>query len=70
MLKNRTLVIDKETKTEWRVDARTKGQDIVNPEGKLTSTWVVVLSNKKGERRFVAESRVWDFFQLPDSANS
>jgi hypothetical protein len=65
MLKNNTRVIDLETNVEWRVDARTKGPDHVSPEGKHTATWVVVLSNRAGERRFVPEQRVWEFFKDP-----
>jgi hypothetical protein len=68
MLKNQTQIIDIETRGEWRVDARTKGPEVVK-DGKPVSTWVIVLSNRKGERRFVAEHRVWEFFQLPDAAN-
>lgn len=65
MLKNQTIVIDLETRGEWRVDARTKGPDHVGADGKLAATWVVVLSNKQGERRFVPEHRFKEFFEVP-----
>lgn len=68
MLKNQTRLIDIETRGEWRVNARTKGPDVTK-EGKTVATWVVVLSNRAGERRFVPEHRVQEFFKLPDAAN-
>ncbi|MGV3617045.1 MAG: hypothetical protein ACO1SV_17095 [Fimbriimonas sp.] len=67
MLKNNTRVVDLETNVEWRVDARTKGPDHINADGKQTASWVIVLSNKAGERRFVPEHRVWEFFQNPSA---
>lgn len=71
MLKNQTKVIDIETNQEWRVDRRTRGQDApVGPGGKVQPTWVLILSNREGERRFIAEGRIWEFFKLPESAEA
>jgi len=67
MLKNLTKLIDIETNQEWRVDRRTRGEDIVaGPFAKPQQTWVFIMSNRNGERRFVAEGRVWEFFRKPD----
>ncbi|HSI72059.1 MAG TPA: hypothetical protein VK934_02685 [Fimbriimonas sp.] len=65
MLKNQTKLIDLETEQEWLVDRRTRGQDIDNgPMGKPTQTWVLILKNRMGERRFVPEKRVFEMYKL------
>jgi len=64
MLKNQSLIVDKETGVEWRVERRTRGQDIDNgPTSKPTQTWVLVLTNKQGHRRFVPEGRITEYFE-------
>ncbi len=70
MLKNGTKLIDIETETEWRIEARTRGKDIQRPGEKPCASWVFVLSNRAGERRFVAEKRIEEFMRLPESESS
>jgi hypothetical protein len=71
MLKNLSKVIELGTEEEWRVDRRTRGQDVENgPGSKPTQTWVLILSNKEGHRRFVPEGRVWEFYRPADVAPS
>lgn len=68
MLKNLTTVIDIQDNSDWRIDQRTRGRDIDNGPGtKPSQTWILVLSNKKGERRFVPEARFNEFFRLPET---
>ncbi|MBN9504233.1 MAG: hypothetical protein BGO01_01865 [Armatimonadetes bacterium 55-13] len=66
MLKSLTKLIEKETEMEWRVDRRTRGKDVENEKGKLTQTWVLILSNKEGHRQFVPEHRIWESFRLAE----
>ena len=67
MLKNQTKIIELEDNSEWRVDRRTRGEDIPNgPHGKPIQTWVLILKNRDGERRFVPEKRVWEWYKLPE----
>jgi hypothetical protein len=69
MIKNSTKLIDIETNLEWRVDRRTRGEDIDNgPMGKPTQTWILILKNRMGERRFVPEKRVFEMYKLPETA--
>ena len=69
MLKNQTKIIEIESNTEWKVDRRTRGEDILNgPLGKPTQTWVLILVNRTGERRFIPEKRVWEWYKPIDPA--
>ncbi len=64
MLKSQTKLIDRETSTEWRLDCRTRGRDVIvdgKPDPK--QTWILVLVDRQGHRRFVPEARVWEFFE-------
>lgn len=64
MIKNQSKLIDLDTELEWKVDRRTRGVDIDNgPLERPTATWVLVLMNSKGERRFVPETRVLDWYR-------
>jgi hypothetical protein len=69
MVKNLTRMIDIETEMEWRVDKRTRGHDRIVPGSKPMATWVLILSNREGERRFIAEDRITEFFRLPETKN-
>ena len=62
MIKNSSRLIDLENNGEWRVDKRTRGHDIVTND-RPVQTWVLILSNSKGERRFIPETRVWEWFK-------
>lgn len=65
MIRNQTVLIEKENNSKWKVQRRTRGQDIVNgPYEKPTLTWVLVLENGTGERRFVPEGRIFEFYDL------
>ncbi|AIE84688.1 hypothetical protein [Fimbriimonas ginsengisoli] len=69
MLKNQSTVVCKETGTEWRIERRTRGQDRDGgPGGKPIQTWVFVLTNKLGHRRFVAQERMAEFFGTEEAA--
>jgi hypothetical protein len=69
MLKNQSTVVDRETGVEWRVERRTRGRDVDNgPDNKPTQTWVLVLTNKLGHRRFVPEGRITEFFRQAGDA--
>jgi hypothetical protein len=71
MIKNQTKLIDLETNLEWRVDRRTRGEDIDNgPFGKPTQTWILILKNKMGDRRFVPEKRVFEMYKLAEEKAS
>ncbi|HEY0868674.1 MAG TPA: hypothetical protein VGE01_14915 [Fimbriimonas sp.] len=64
MLKNTKSVIDIETEASWRIERRTRGADIVTgPNAKPTQTWVLILTNKEGHRRFVPEARIWEQYK-------
>lgn len=64
MLKNQTRLIDRETATEWRLDRRTRGEDVVvGGNAKPVQNWILILTNRQGHRRFVPEARVWEFFE-------
>ena len=68
MLKSQSKLIDKEDNTEWRVDRRTRGQDLEGGQfDKPIQTWVLILTNRAGERRFIPEGRVWEWFRLPEA---
>ncbi len=65
MVKNQSKLIDIETQHEWKVERRTRGVDIDNgPRALPTQTWVLILVDPKGERRFVPETRVFDLYKL------
>lgn len=67
MLKSLTKLTDIETETEWRVERRTRGKDLEGEKGgKPIQTWTLILSNRLGHRRFVAESRVWESYRLAE----
>jgi hypothetical protein len=64
VIKNQTKLIDLETELEWKVDRRTRGIDIDNGPHKVpTQTWILILVNLRGERRFVPEKRVMDLYR-------
>jgi len=66
MIRNQTTLIDKEDDAPWKVARRTRGQDIDNGAlNKPTQTWILVLMNSKGERRFVPEARALEQYRLP-----
>lgn len=58
MLKKQTILIDKTSGEEWRVDERTPGNIVSGPDGKPTKLYVYVLRNEKMHRRFVYEHMV------------
>jgi hypothetical protein len=68
MIKNVKSVIDIETESAWKIERRTRGVDIVTgPTSKPTQTWVLILTNKHGHRRFVPEHRIWEEFRPVES---
>ncbi len=67
MLKSLTKLKETETNEEWRVERRTRGKDLENAKGgKPIQTWVLILSNSLGYRRFVPEARIWEFYKLAE----
>ncbi|MFY9232973.1 MAG: hypothetical protein WAO58_00770 [Fimbriimonadaceae bacterium] len=58
MLKKQTILVDKESGEEWRIDERTPGNTVNGPDGKPTKLYVYVLRNEKMHRRFVYEHMV------------
>jgi hypothetical protein len=58
MLKKHTILIDRESGEEWRIDVRTPGNVVQDAEGKPVKLYVYVLSNKELHRRFVYEHQV------------
>jgi len=58
-------LIDIADNSEWTFDARTRAPDRPSVgSAKATITWTIVLSNQKGERRFVPEERISDLYKL------
>jgi hypothetical protein len=71
MLKNQATVVDRETGVEWRVERRTRGKDIDNgATAKATQTWIYILTNREGHRRFVPQERMAEFFNLEPNTPS
>jgi len=67
MLKSLTKLKDLETETEWRVERRTRGKDLEALKGgKPIQTWILILANQLGHRRFVPEARIWEFYRLAE----
>lgn len=65
MIRNQTTLIDNDTEVRWKVDRRTRGNDVDNGRfQKPTQTWILILLNSKGERRFVPEAKVLESYRL------
>jgi hypothetical protein len=69
VLKNQTRLIEIESNVEYKIDRRTRGADVPasGPFETPKPVWVLILSNRKGEKRFVSEQRIWEFFRPIDS---
>lgn len=67
MIKNLTRMIDLETGERWRVQKRTRGTPRQLSADEIQLTWVLVLVNKEGDRRFIAEERMLEFFRFEDA---
>ena len=71
MLKSLTKLKDIETESEWRVERRTRGKDLEGHKGgKPIQTWILILSNPLGHRRFVPEARIWESYRLAEEPQS
>jgi hypothetical protein len=63
MIKNQTKLIDLDTELVWNAQ-RTRGVDIDNgPLERPTQTWILILTDSKGERRFIPEGRVFEWYR-------
>lgn len=68
ILKKNDRFIDLENESEWTFDCKTRGPDIsTGTDTKPTVTWTCVLFNKKGERRFIPESKMAATFKRRES---
>ena len=67
MVKNHKSVIDLETQSHWKIERRTRGAEVDTGSGKPMQTWVLVLTNRQGHRRFVHEHRIWEQFKPLDA---
>ena len=64
MLKNVKNLVDLENESTWKIERRTRGAEIdTGPASKPMQTWVLILTNKQGHRRFVPEHRIWEQFR-------
>jgi hypothetical protein len=65
-MKPTSVFIDLETEQPWTLVQRTRGADVDNGATKApTPTWIMILTNPKGERRFVPEKRVLEWYRRP-----
>jgi hypothetical protein len=64
MLKKQSILVDKETGEEWKIDSRAPGNIVQDAEGKPVKLYVYVLKNEKMHRRFVYEHMVDKEFAL------
>lgn len=67
MVKNHKNVIDLSNESRWKIERRTRGVDAVDQTGKQTQTWVLVLTNQLGHKRFVHEHRIWEQYKPADA---
>jgi hypothetical protein len=58
MLKKQTILVDKSSGEEWRIDERAPGNIVNGPDGKPMKLYVYVLRNQQMHRRFVYEHMV------------
>jgi hypothetical protein len=65
MIKNQTKLIDRETSDEWRVERRTWREDVlVAGSDRPQQRWTLILCNKQGHRRFIAEERITQLYEV------
>ena len=65
MIKNNSKLVELETSVAWKVERRTRGADVDNgPHAEPTRTWILVLTNAQGGRRFVPEKRIFEQYSL------
>jgi hypothetical protein len=66
--KNSGKIIEIETGSEWTIKARTRGKDQpgTDPTRPL-QTWILILSNAQGHRKFVPEGRLWELFKKSEA---
>jgi len=63
-LKANTKLIEIESGKEWRMERRTRGQDVAGPDSAVPKqTWVIILANAMGHKQFIPEERIWTLFK-------
>jgi hypothetical protein len=69
LLKKNERLVELETEDIWVFHCKTRGPDIDNGPGlKPTATWICILSNKVGDRRFIPETKIGELYKRREAA--
>jgi hypothetical protein len=61
-------IVEIESGSEWTIKARTRGKDLPGTDpNRPTQTWILILANVHGHRKFVPEGRLWELFRKQES---
>lgn len=63
LLKKNDLLVDLENESHWMFACKTRGPDLKGADNRSVVTWTCVLTNRIGERRFIAEAKMATLFK-------